>query len=718
MNLMRRAILAITLIAGIAPAIAQVPPPVPGLPDAERRTAFTLSASTCACSVGFALYGDSTDYQNWVEVFVNGALVNYNDPISGWTITSPTGPLAKIARPITDAVLTFNSAQTGTIQIVGARRPRRVSQFNENMGVPARNLNQVLTDLTAQNREVWDKINDVTGRAVLAPPGETISLLPAMATRANQNACFDANGNLINCASVSGTFYAGAGILFTGSNPTTISAIPNNPNVVAPLTKTGTNPIVLSCPTCNTSPNSGAAPFPSRAAAALIDLSAYSTITTQGYATAGDGGGAVFQKVGAVPFQDTYIQSGTIAGGSGYTNGTYNNIPLSGGSGVGCAGQVVVSGNAVTAVNISIPCAAYAVGDVLSTTNSFLGGGSGFTYTVTVESTALASFADAAGNKWQYVVDSGSFPNVRQFGAVLNWNGSDASATNDRPSFMSAIAFASIPYTAAGAIVTGNSIIVPKGASLICGGANGATLPIPQGVTLRGAGVYGGTTLKQCTAEPSTNHFIQLCEIYTNFGQFGCALKDLALLADGASAANIAAIYSISGQQFALVDNVYIQPGNRGCIVYDYGKGGAANAIFKSFDCETLNTITNPSMLIGSNVGGTLVTIRDAVFGCSPSLCTHSAITVAGTGAQIILDGVHIEGTSTGITMGPTGLSVLRNFNVVSPCTTAVVLQANNPNNTTMIENLSTGCTTAVSNGHSGGSSVTGSILAQRVFNP
>src|ERR1700722_19847404 len=56
---------AVSLIWSIAPAFAQ-PAPVPGLPDTERRTAYSISATQCGCSVGFALFGDAGDFQNWV----------------------------------------------------------------------------------------------------------------------------------------------------------------------------------------------------------------------------------------------------------------------------------------------------------------------------------------------------------------------------------------------------------------------------------------------------------------------------------------------------------------------------------------------------------------------------------------------------------------------------------------------------------------------------
>lgn len=246
MGAIRRALLAITLMAGVIPAFAQAPAPVPALPDAERRTAYSISGTNCACAVGFQLYGDSTDYQSWVEVWLNGVQVTYNDPAFGWIITSPSGPLANLARPITDAVLTFNAVQTGTVQIVGARRPRRTSTFNENNGVPTRNFNQVLNDLTAQNRELWDKTNDLTGRGLFVPPGETMPPLPPAAQRANMGMCFDSNGHIVPCIGIpSGSFAAGGGISFTGTGPTSIAA-----NIAAGngIAFTGTAPIVISLP--------------------------------------------------------------------------------------------------------------------------------------------------------------------------------------------------------------------------------------------------------------------------------------------------------------------------------------------------------------------------------------------------------------------------------------------------------------------------------------
>jgi|GEM_PF-2404914 len=241
MSTLRSLILALVIASGLAQALAQTPPPVPALPDTERRVAYSISTSTCGCAVSFQLYGDSTDYANWIEVFVNGVLI----PQAGnWTLSSPSGPLASLPRPITDAVLTFAANQTGTVQIVGARRPRRTTQFQESQPVPTRNFNQTFSDIIATLRELWDKTNDVTGRSVRTPPGETLALLPVLANRLNQGACFDNGGNLAPCVSVpSSTLIAGNGIALAGTNPTTIT---NNIQAGSGITLTGTNPIVIS----------------------------------------------------------------------------------------------------------------------------------------------------------------------------------------------------------------------------------------------------------------------------------------------------------------------------------------------------------------------------------------------------------------------------------------------------------------------------------------
>lgn len=254
MGPLRRIILSLALMAGLVPAIsfAQAPAPVPALPDTDRVTSYSLNTSTCVCSVGFSLYGDSTDFQSWLTVWLNGVQVAFNDPTNGWTITSPTGPLANIPRPITDGVLTFTNAQTATVQIVGARRPRRLSQFTEGRGVAARDLNQAVTDIIAQNRETWD----LWERTLVFEPGFFPNALPLAAARANLFFCFGPTGQPTTCVATTGstTFAAGNGITLSGTGPTTIT---NNISAGPGIQITGTNPLVIAKAPTAVNPQTG-----------------------------------------------------------------------------------------------------------------------------------------------------------------------------------------------------------------------------------------------------------------------------------------------------------------------------------------------------------------------------------------------------------------------------------------------------------------------------
>jgi hypothetical protein len=126
--------------------------------------------------------------------------------------------------------------------------------------------------------------------------------------------------------------------------------------------------------------------------------------------TGGSGTGAVAAQVvvstGAIssvvmPNAVGSVILGTIVGGSGYlplsgTN-TYYNVPLTGGAGVGAAAvSVTVTDGAVTAVVLPAAGvgAGYATTNVLTASNTFLGGaGSGFTYTLTQVSSLGINYA-------------------------------------------------------------------------------------------------------------------------------------------------------------------------------------------------------------------------------------------------------------------------------------------------------------------------------------
>jgi hypothetical protein len=67
---------------------------------------------------------------------------------------------------------------------------------------------------------------------------------------------------------------------------------------------------------------------------------------------------------------------GTRVNGSGYTNGTYTNVALSGGSGYGATANITVSGGAVTAATLVRGGQWYLVGDTLSC--DLIGAGTAF----------------------------------------------------------------------------------------------------------------------------------------------------------------------------------------------------------------------------------------------------------------------------------------------------------------------------------------------------
>ena len=79
-----------------------------------------------------------------------------------------------------------------------------------------------------------------------------------------------------------------------------------------------------------------------------------------------------------------YINTTTgLVGGIGYTNGSYTNVPLTGGAGSGALATITVAGNAVTSVVITNPGTLYLTGDSLSALAANIGGtGTGFLITV------------------------------------------------------------------------------------------------------------------------------------------------------------------------------------------------------------------------------------------------------------------------------------------------------------------------------------------------
>lgn len=156
-------------------------PVVPALPDTERISSHTISGAG-PYNVGFDIYGNSTDYQNWVEVYDDGVKLT---AVTDWTLDSPSGSLANLQRPITDARVTLvSTGRSGTLKIVGADRPRRTPQLTEGQPVTARQFNQAVTHIIARLREAWDVLRT---RTLIGRPGEAVDMmLPSIADRAGK----------------------------------------------------------------------------------------------------------------------------------------------------------------------------------------------------------------------------------------------------------------------------------------------------------------------------------------------------------------------------------------------------------------------------------------------------------------------------------------------------------------------------------------------------
>jgi hypothetical protein len=92
--------------------------------------------------------------------------------------------------------------------------------------------------------------------------------------------------------------------------------------------------------------------------------------------------------------QSPVVTLGAVTGGSSYTNGTYLNVSLTGGSGSSAVADIVVSGNAVTSVTLTQGGSGYVVGNTLSAAASTVGGtGTGF-------SVPVATIGNTLGTTW------------------------------------------------------------------------------------------------------------------------------------------------------------------------------------------------------------------------------------------------------------------------------------------------------------------------------
>lgn len=112
------------------------------------------------------------------------------------------------------------------------------------------------------------------------------------------------------------------------------------------------------------------------------------------------------------------VTLGAITGGSSYVNGTYTNVPLTGGTGSGALATLTVTAGVVTSVTITAGGFDYAPGDILSVNNINLGGtGSGFAIPVATVNTTYQFTITVDGTLTRTLTFAGS--TVLTFGALI-----------------------------------------------------------------------------------------------------------------------------------------------------------------------------------------------------------------------------------------------------------------------------------------------------------
>jgi hypothetical protein len=114
------------------------------------------------------------------------------------------------------------------------------------------------------------------------------------------------------------------------------------------------------------------------------------------------------------------VSLGTIVGGSLYTDGTYEDVPLTGGTGTGAEATIEVEDGAVTSVTITKDGKGYAVEDELSALAAKVGGtGSGFKVPVKTVSTVKDEYASLPADHTYAGILIASIPTNRAFAGIM-----------------------------------------------------------------------------------------------------------------------------------------------------------------------------------------------------------------------------------------------------------------------------------------------------------
>jgi hypothetical protein len=111
---------------------------------------------------------------------------------------------------------------------------------------------------------------------------------------------------------------------------------------------------------------------------------------------------------------------GAITAGTGYTNGTYENVPLKGGTGKNVRATVTVAGGVVTVVAITYGGSGYTVADSLSADNTYIGGtGTGFAVPVATVGTTAGAYGSLPASHTYVGINIATIKKTKPFSGIM-----------------------------------------------------------------------------------------------------------------------------------------------------------------------------------------------------------------------------------------------------------------------------------------------------------
>jgi hypothetical protein len=162
------------------------------------------------------------------------------------------------------------------------------------------------------------------------------------------------------------------------------------------------------------------------------------------------------------------------------------------------------------------------------------------------------------------------------YNVVGDWNGSDATATNNTAALQAAIVAASADNTNGGIVdsggTQGNTILLPKGSIMF-----DDTLTLGDGVSFQGSGDYATNLRVKGTFDPN-KHRIRLGSPGDTYSSFGGRLRNLIVSQASTleSAGSTALVYTNDVQDGTLLDHVLLRGFQSRCFVGETGYGGAS----------------------------------------------------------------------------------------------------------------------------------------------